>query len=112
MDEPRFLHQSALWDGETVTRVPDLPAATSARAGRICRGHAHAFHVPIHRTELSERVQTTQADTLAGLAAARTAGAKHIAVETYTWSILTDDDSDRIIGTVNELAWLHDHIAH
>ena len=107
-----FFHQTAL-----LTRQPDgsqgmrrfadldqLPrhAALNSDVEEI-RSH---FHVPIHLNKLSENLGTTQAITRQGVKAALTHGCTCFSVETYTWSILANDDDQRIAGTVAELHWL------
>lgn len=112
MHEPRFLHQSALRRGDgSVRRVPDLDRLAAARAEEAdavaARSH---FHIPIFAEPEPEGVTSTVADSLAGLAACRDLGLAHIAVETYTWSILASDEADALEGTARELEWLSQHI--
>ena len=107
LDEPRFLHQTALRQADGVVRqVVDLDRLdallVTAEAGDTVRSH---FHIPLDR-EPADGLHSTRFDSLAGLAAAGAGGCRHVAVETYTWSILADDDGDRIAGTAGELAWL------
>jgi hypothetical protein len=112
MAEPRFFHQTSLLirqaDGsQGVRRFADLnnvprQAALNKDVEEI-RSH---FHVPIHLTRLSDHVGTTQAMTRQGVKQALTHGCSCFSVETYTWSILADEDDQRISGTADELRWL------
>lgn len=112
MHEPRFLHQTAALDQHgTLHQVIDLdhldelpPVAELAHV----RSH---FHVPLNRDELRPGVHATGAQAIAGAKAALAAGAQHVAVETYTWSILAEAPDDALAGTAAELEWLADGLA-
>jgi hypothetical protein len=101
MDEIRFLHQTALRtengdihriaDLDAMAELPDLPG--------VCRSH---FHIPLHRKPAAPLL-STEPDSRRGLDAARTAGARHVSVETYTWSVLSDSSVDTVRGTAAEL---------
>jgi len=113
MAEPRFLHQSALrLPGGEIHQVLDLDRLPDARSqhpeAEAARSH---FHIPIYAEPAAEGVSSTVDDSLAGLAACREHGMRHLAVETYTWSILADDEADALEGTARELEWLAEHHA-
>jgi len=60
----------------------------------------------LFRTPTATGLSTTITDSLRGLKASIAAGCTHLAVETYTWSILAANERDALAGTVRELAWL------
>jgi hypothetical protein len=110
MAEPRFLHQSALTDGNgQVERCVDLDGLAGAVARlpgwTVARSH---FHVPVDAGLLPNGLHTTIADSRRGLAACLAAGCTHIAVETYTWPLMAADDAARLAGTERELRALAD----
>ena len=108
MAEPRFLHQSAIaTPSGSLWKTVDLPEVASAvqhmpNAERV-RSH---FHIPVFWPVQDSGLSSTITESIAGLKACIAAGAQHIAVETYTWSVLADNDVDAISGTVKELAFL------
>lgn len=108
MAEPRFLHQTAAASASgSLSKVDDLDQldACLARLPSAQTARSH-FHIPVFREPQAEGLSTTVQDSLAGLRACIGAGASHIAVETYTWSILAEDERDVIDGTVRELEYL------
>ena len=110
--EPRFLHQTAWQDAAgTVHQLPDLdalrPDDPALEAARCLRSH---FHVPLHRPEPLPGVGTSASVALALLAALRSQGLRPtLAIETYTWSLLAEDDAALVAGVAEELAWLAAH---
>lgn len=110
MAEPRFLHQTAiasdtgsLWK---VVDLDELPSALAHMPQATCiRSH---FHIPIFWPTQNSGVSSTIEDSIKGLRACIAAGAQHIAVETYTWSVLADTEQDALSGTVKELAFLQE----
>lgn len=101
LDEPRFLHQAAVRDASgTVHRVTDLDRLGDLAAipGPL-RAH---FHIPVDGDAWGA-LASTVAESRAGLAALRARGCPHVAVETYTWSLLAADPAARQAGTVREL---------
>ncbi|MDA3960212.1 MAG: metabolite traffic protein EboE [Planctomycetota bacterium] len=108
MDEPRFLHQSALLlpDG-SISQCRDLDGlpATYAAHPEASAARSH-FHIPIDAQPAAPGLISTVEDSLSGLAACRPHGLEHIAVETYTWSILAESAQDALEGTARELEWL------
>ena len=108
MSEPRFLHQTQVRaaNGSRI-KVPDLPGLPAALQAlpdaEIVRSH---FHVPLHASELSPGITTTSDESAQAVRQALACGAEHIAVETYTWSILASDEATAIAGTAAELRWL------
>lgn len=106
MAEPRFLHQVAVRaaDGRVV-RGQDLDRldAVLAEAGPGARDLRAHFHIPVDAAAHG-LLASTVAESRAGLAALVAHGCPHIAVETYTWSVLAADDAARLDGTARELA--------
>lgn len=106
--EPRFCHQSAARSATgSVIRCEDLdqlPAILARLPQATCvRSH---FHIPLFWPAQEQGLSSTITDSRAGLAAALAHGARHVSVETYTWSILAQAERDAQAGTVRELAWL------
>ncbi len=106
--EPRFMHQTAAISASgSLVKAGDLdqldlllarlPSATAVRSH---------FHIPVFRQPTVSGLSTTVADSLKGLAACQAHGCTHVAVETYTWSILAADEQDARHGTVLELQYL------
>lgn len=111
--EPRFLHQTAAATAAgSMAKVEDLDQldACLARLPDAVAVRSH-FHIPVFREPTTQGLSTTITDSLAGLAACRAAGCAHIAVETYTWSILAATERDALAGTVTELQWLQERMA-
>ncbi len=106
--EPRFLHQTAAISATgSCSKVQDLTELDSCLAhlpnATAVRSH---FHIPLFREPSPRGLSTTIEDSLAGVSACLAAGCEHVAVETYTWSILAANDRDALAGTVRELEWL------
>jgi sugar phosphate isomerase/epimerase len=108
--EPRFLHQvRAEGDGGPPSAADDLDQTDRLPDDRPWRIH---FHVPIHRADVGQ-VGTTR-DFLSGaLAWLRAPGRAlpHLEVETYTWSVLPEEERPRdtpslCAGIAAELAWV------
>lgn len=112
--EPRYLHQSALRmkDGNIV-RIEDLGQIRQQDLSSVAEIRTH-FHVPLSSTRHG-KLHTTRDDAKALLAEAlrRKEQAPHIAVETYTWPVLTQgvkksEQRKRLIeGIAAELRWAH-----
>ncbi|MCK6491403.1 MAG: hypothetical protein L6R48_24400, partial [Planctomycetes bacterium] len=62
-------------------------------------------HIPVD-APAHGALASTVAESRAGLAALAAHGCPHIAVETYTWSVLAADEAARLDGTARELAAL------
>lgn len=106
--EPRFLHQTiAATDDGSCSRVPDLDqlGACLERLPHATTLRSH-FHIPVFQEPSDRGLSSTLTESRAGLAACVAAGCTHIAVETYTWSILADQEPDRLAGTARELQTL------
>jgi hypothetical protein len=106
--EPRFMHQTAATSASgSLVKVGDLDQLDTllARLPPASAVRSH-FHIPVFRQPSASGLSTTIADSLRGLAACRAHGCTHIAVETYTWSILAADEQDARQGTVRELEFL------
>ncbi|MFD1506291.1 TIM barrel protein [Georgenia yuyongxinii] len=108
--EDRFLHQVRELDGEVLGR-DDLPEALDGALPGAGPWRVH-FHVPVH-AELAAPLASTR-DVLVSAAAALLGGARartdHLEVETYTWSVLPQDqrptdDAGLVAGLVAELGW-------
>ena len=106
--EPRFMHQTAARSASgSLVKISDLdqldvllrrlPNATAVRSH---------FHIPVFRQPTTHGLSTTVVDSAAGLVACRSHGCTHIAVETYTWSILAANEQDACTGTIRELQHL------
>ncbi len=113
MHEPRFLHQSALRSAAgSVFKCVDLDGLAAALermpTADCVRSH---FHIPVFWPSQDAGLSSTIADSIAGLHACVAAGATQIAVETYTWSVLADDDKGAIAGTIHVLEFLADLLA-
>ena len=106
--EPRFLHQTAARTAAgSIARVEDLDQldACLARLPDASAVRSH-FHIPLFREPVERGLSSTVHDSVAGLRAAIAAGCTHVAVETYTWSVLEKRARDAFEGTVRELAFL------
>ncbi|HIK81370.1 MAG TPA: hypothetical protein EYF93_00525 [Planctomycetes bacterium] len=113
--EPRYLHQSALKmkDGNTV-RLSDLGEIEQQDLSAISEVRTH-FHVPLSKAKHG-KLHTTRDDAQALLAEAlsRKQDPPHIALETYTWPLLTQgiknsQQRQRLIdGIAAELRWAQD----
>jgi len=106
--EPRFLHQTCAASASgSLSKVSDLDQLDACLArlpdANAVRSH---FHIPIFRVPTDTGLSTTVADSVAGARACLAAGCTHLAVETYTWSILADQERDALDGTVRELEFL------
>lgn len=102
LHEPRFLHQVAVRDARgTVHRALDLDRLDDlVDIEGPLRAH---FHIPVDREHFGA-LRSTVAESRAGLVALAAAGCTHVAVETYTWSLLAAYEEDRLAGTARELA--------
>jgi hypothetical protein len=103
--EPRFLHQVRERVNGHVEGVDDLPDATELPGEREWRVH---FHVPVHTAE--HTTQEELVDTLRALAGGPHPLTRHLEVETYTWSVMADDDDTLIEGLASELEWTRDRL--
>ncbi len=113
--EPRYLHQTALLmkDG-TIERLADLPLLKRRVLSEISEIRTH-FHVPLSRARHG-LLSTTRVDALSllkeGLRRQRSRRGPHIAVETYTWPVLTkglrkkERQQKLIDGITAELRWV------
>ena len=107
--EPRFLHQSAAASASgSQARVADLDQLDlllqRLPGAALLRSH---FHIPVFRPAQPSGLSSTIQDSERGLAACVAHGCTHVAVETYTWSILAPDARDVQAGTIRELQHLH-----
>lgn len=109
--EPRYLHQFAarLRDG-AIERGRDLDALRQRVVDVATEIRCH-FHVPLSRARMG-RLYTTRDDTAKALAYALAhRDPPHLAIETYTWPILTrnrrkaDRDRELVRGIAREFRW-------
>jgi hypothetical protein len=107
--EPRFLHQTAARSASgSMAKVEDLDQldALLARLPTANAVRSH-FHIPIFKAAQERGLSSTINDSLAGLRAClATRHPPHVAVETYTWSVLAKSEGAPLAGTVRELAFL------
>ena len=103
--EPKFLHQVRERVNGHVAGVDDLPQAGELPGEREWRVH---FHVPVHTA--TNTTQDELVDTLRALVGGHTPLTRHLEVETYTWSVMADDDETLIEGLASELEWTRDQI--
>ncbi len=112
--EPRFLHQTAASShAGSIVKVEDLDQLDACLA-RLPGAHAvrSHFHIPLFRAPRTTGLSSTIEDSVTGLRAALAANpAAHLSVETYTWSVLAEDQRDALAGTVRELDFLHGAVA-
>ena len=113
-DEPRFLHQArARRDDGSLAAVDDLPDSAALPDDRPWRVH---FHLPIHREPAGE-LGSTRGFLEAALRELGTwEPVPHLEVETYTWSVLPEDqrpgdDASLIAGIAEELRWARERVA-
>jgi Xylose isomerase-like TIM barrel len=105
--EPRFMHQTAAYSAAgSLSKVQDLDQLDLclARLPNATAVRSH-FHLPVFRPAQPHGLSTTIEDSHKGLSACLAAGCTHIAVETYTWSILAAQEQDVLNGTVRELLY-------
>lgn len=110
--EPRYLHQSAarMKDGNVV-RLADLPDIRQQDLSTISEIRTH-FHVPLSGARHG-KLHTTRKEATALLKEAlrRQEQAPHIAIETYTWPLLTrgvkkSEQRKRLVdGITAEMRW-------
>ena len=112
--EPRYLHQTALQmkDG-SIERLEDLPKLRRRDLSEIREIRTH-FHVPLSKARHG-KLATTRKDAQSlleeGLRRQRSKKGPHIAVETYTWPVLTkglkkkERQQKLIDGIAAELRW-------
>lgn len=106
--EPRFLHQTAARSpAGSLSRVEDLDQLDVCLArlpeAEAVRSH---FHIPLFREHVEHGLSSTVPESVSGLRACLAAGCTHVAVETYTWSVLEKRERDALEGTIRELGWL------
>jgi hypothetical protein len=108
IDEPRWLHQVLATEDDGGTSFHDdvSSAIQSAPSGTW---NVH-FHVPVVADQWRS-LRTTQSHTVRSIASLMTQPEiHHWEVETYTWSVLEDDDHIAE-GIASELAWASSIIA-
>jgi sugar phosphate isomerase/epimerase len=108
LHEPRFMHQTAAATANgSLLKVEDLDQLDACLAklpgASAVRSH---FHIPVFRPVQERGLSSTVGDSRLGLLACLDAGCTHLAVETYTWSILASTERDALAGTVRELQFM------
>jgi hypothetical protein len=112
--EPRFLHQVRARTDGGLAAADDLDQVGALPPDSPWRVH---FHVPVHRAAVGQ-VDTTRGflrDALTWLAAPRDRPLPHLEVETYTWTVLPEEERPRdaatlCAGIAAELAWVRDEL--
>ena len=111
--EPRYLHQSAIKmkDG-SIVRLPDLSKIKKQDLSSVAEVRTH-FHVPLSKARHGKLLTTRDdAKTLLSEALSRKKNPPHIAVETYTWPVLTkglkktEQQKKLVEGITAELRWV------
>lgn len=112
-DEPTYLHQFLLRQGDSITRFKDLPAALQAlSAGELpvtpsSEARIH-FHIPLYAAPAAP-LGSTQSHVSDLLAYRRDhpGFCCHYEIETYTWGVLPGDLQTPIVDQIaNEYRWL------
>ena len=114
--EPRFLHQTREAGRKGLLGADDLDQALGLAAGRPLPGKAPwrvHFHLPLHASVAPPLRGTHQVlrTTLAKLFGGPRAGADHLEVGTYTWTVPPPrgrpvDGNDLIAGVAAEMNWV------
>jgi sugar phosphate isomerase/epimerase len=105
-DEPVYLHQVVVKDGDALRRYVDLGEALAAETGKSGNWRVH-FHVPVFHADLGE-FGSTQAELFALLRAlGREQVSLQLEVETYTWDVLPAELRSRplVDAIALELDW-------
>ncbi|NRA37937.1 MAG: metabolite traffic protein EboE [Planctomycetes bacterium] len=108
MHEPKFLHQTAARNKNgSLVRVCDLDQLDDCLRrmpdAESVRSH---FHIPVFWPAHDHGLSSTIDESIQGLRACVAAGVQHIAVETYTWSVLSEREQDSLEGSLSELQFL------
>ena len=110
-DEPKFLHQTCVLDGQGVVHAyEDLGDAFDQAPDGVWRTH---FHVPVDLAEL-DHLGTTQREIDDCFAAIKPGdGIRHFEVETYAWTAMPMDfRRDSLArGIADELVWTRARLA-
>lgn len=107
-DEPRYLHQTCVLEGDEVRLYEDLPEALPRLCGHRSRTH---FHVPIHLDRIGP-LETTRDEIDACLAALTpddpSDDPPDLEIETYAWDVLPSElkPQDLAEGMATEIRWL------
>jgi hypothetical protein len=105
-DEPTYLHQVVVKDGDALRRYVDLGEALAAETGKSGNWRVH-FHVPVFHADLGS-FGSTQAELFALLGAlGREQVSVQLEVETYTWDVLPAELRSRplVDAIALELDW-------
>lgn len=111
-EEPTYLHQVIIKEGDTLTRHKDLPlflsSLTTDNQKPITASAARVhFHIPLY-SEPSAPLRSTQPHVLDLLAYRRDHPdfCNHFEIETYTWGVLPGDLQSPIVEQIaNEYRW-------
>ena len=111
-DDPIYLHQTFIRQGEDIRAFHDLgPALAQTNARRPALWRCH-FHVPVFLSEL-ENFQSTQADLIDLLQHHRQYPvSEHLEIETYTWNVLPERYRAEPVGDAiaRELLWVREQL--
>lgn len=105
-DEPTYLHQTVVRDGNELRRYVDLSDALTGEVGKSGDWRVH-FHVPVFHSDLGAfgSTQPELRDLLSAL------GHEHtdvqLEVETYTWDVLPNElrDLPLVEAIAHEIEW-------
>ncbi len=105
-DEPRYLHQfAARRPGGELVRGGDLSELCPSVVADTEEVRVH-FHVPLSRARMG-RLSTTRSSTSQVLHhTLRHPHPPHLAIETYTWPIISRDKDNLVDGIVREFRWV------
>jgi sugar phosphate isomerase/epimerase len=105
-DEPTYLHQTVVRDGDTLRRYVDLPDALTNEVGRSGDWRVH-FHVPVFHSNLGA-FGSTQPELRELLVALGSEPVDvQLEVETYTWDVLPKElrDLPLVDAIALEIEW-------
>ncbi|MGJ8697704.1 MAG: metabolite traffic protein EboE [Verrucomicrobiaceae bacterium] len=95
-DEPTYLHQVILNDGENLTRHKDLPdffsslPTANCQLPTPCEARCH-FHIPLYSEPLAPLGSTLDhAEAALAFLKEHPETCPHLEIETYTWGVLPD----------------------
>lgn len=112
--EPRYNHQVRQRQADgTVTGVDDLDLALDGALDGSGEWRVH-FHTPIHRGG-DNTTQGELVDVITMLVGGDKPLTRHLEIETYTWTVLPDDqrpsdDQGLVDGIAREMQWAHDRL--
>ena len=110
--EPKYLHQTSVFENGHARYFPDLPVALDSIGDKKPAGQWRVhFHVPIHEPTLG-LIRSTQSQILECVQWFKDSPQPdcHFEVETYAWNVLPDSLQPARLadGIANELTWFLD----